>query len=432
MTPRVEFVTKNRLIIGIWLVLLYALSLWAVVGTFSSYQLQMKIQGNRENVTVSSVIRFLQSVQDLDDQIKLRNKALATLDQEWQKNLQKVSEQEAHLTSLRLEEEKIWLDISATGNYPKTVCQSTESNVDATIQELCQSLLHTQHSITSAKTSLFKVQRKFGSTRMAIEDIRFNLEELKIERRILSENEVMGDYMTEFGGMQAFGFDKIAKLPTELLILILTASMGTLGSLINLTRTFLSDEERQPFSWYALRPFLGMITAIAIFVLTKSGEGMISANSSTSDPTQGLNPFFLSFVAIISGLLSEHAYARIHDAGLSFFKVKPRGTERWALLLQETMQKEKKNAKDLLPFVKVEPSLLDNWIKGKKPVPPDKQEIIAAWLNTPARLLFSDQPNLPKHTTALSQTSDDQIPEPQATKEVAASDSEGQQRLLSP
>ena len=111
-------------------------------------------------------------------------------------------------------------------------------------------------------------------------------------------------------------FDKFTQLNRSVLVLLLTLAMGTLGSTIFITMEYIAVQEiTRPVSWYVIRPLLGMVTAIAIFVLAKAGQLTISADSGSAE----LNPFVISFLAIISGMLTEQAIEKIgKSAGVVF------------------------------------------------------------------------------------------------------------------
>ena len=86
--------------------------------------------------------------------------------------------------------------------------------------------------------------------------------------------------------------------------------MGVLGSLIFISIEFMKLPKdplsKESYSMYFLRPFLGMIVALAMYVMIKSGQ------STLLDSAEGdLSPFLLSFLGIISGMLAEQAYKRI-------------------------------------------------------------------------------------------------------------------------
>ena len=67
---------------------------------------------------------------------------------------------------------------------------------------------------------------------------------------------------------------------------------------------------KQRFNMYFFRPFLGMIVALAMYVLVKSGLSSI-VDSTAED----LSPFLISFLGIVSGMLSEQAYKKLASTG---------------------------------------------------------------------------------------------------------------------
>jgi hypothetical protein len=152
------------------------------------------------------------------------------------------------------------------------------------------------------------------------EEINDRLRVLRSEEEDLFRSDREKDYISELLSLNDFGFAFLATMPTQLLTLILTLSMGALGSVISLTRAFFDRQATAPFSFYLFRPFLGMVTAIAIFVLAKAGQISISDASLSQGISENLNPFLISFLAVLSGLFSEHAYERIQRAGWAVFR----------------------------------------------------------------------------------------------------------------
>lgn len=113
-----------------------------------------------------------------------------------------------------------------------------------------------------------------------------------------------------------FGVDNFWAVPTHILTIMLIFSMGALGSLIFLTIEFLkqtNNDER--FSMYFFRPLLGMVVALAIFVMYKSGQAVLGM-----DDQEHLSPFLISFISLMSGILAEQAYGNLKLAGSNFFK----------------------------------------------------------------------------------------------------------------
>ena len=102
-------------------------------------------------------------------------------------------------------------------------------------------------------------------------------------------------------------------LPIQILTILLICSMGILGSLIFITIEFIKDSEchtSMRCSMYIFRPFLGMIVALAMYVMVKSGQSTFSDTSAET-----LSPFTLSFLGIISGMLAEQAYKSLTITG---------------------------------------------------------------------------------------------------------------------
>lgn len=107
------------------------------------------------------------------------------------------------------------------------------------------------------------------------------------------------------------------EMPSDLVTLWLALCMGALGSVIYVLRE-LFDEESEPRSgsWFFMRPFLGMVLAFVMYLLVRTGQ------TTFTDPAGGpssLNPFTISFLAVISGLMSDRAYSRIVSAAENVF-----------------------------------------------------------------------------------------------------------------
>ena len=122
------------------------------------------------------------------------------------------------------------------------------------------------------------------------------------------------EYFESFFGWisKMLGTPPFWALPESILIQILVLSTGVLGSLIFVTVEFLKEPEAnsQSLSMYLFRPFLGMILALAIYVMLKSGQFTF-----IEDDNQNISPFLISFLGIISGMLAEQAYRRLAMTG---------------------------------------------------------------------------------------------------------------------
>ena len=120
--------------------------------------------------------------------------------------------------------------------------------------------------------------------------------------------------------ISTFGLIRVEKywsFPQPILKINLVLSMGILGSLIFVTIEFIKEpkgELTKAFTMYFFRPFLGMIIALAMYVMVKSGQSTLF-----EDMESNFSPFFISFLGIISGMLAEQAYRRLSFTGKAFF-----------------------------------------------------------------------------------------------------------------
>ncbi|MCP3891962.1 MAG: hypothetical protein GY702_24300 [Desulfobulbaceae bacterium] len=130
--------------------------------------------------------------------------------------------------------------------------------------------------------------------------------------------------------LKFISFDLIAvdnywSFPQPILKIHLVFSMGILGSLIFLTIEFINEPKfhlEESFSMYFFRASLGMIIALAIYVMIKSGQSVIPNNEE-----RDLSPYFISFVGIISGMLADKAYQYLTKTGLGLLKTSEDNSE---------------------------------------------------------------------------------------------------------
>jgi hypothetical protein len=183
----------------------------------------------------------------------------------------------------------------------------------------------------------------------------------------------------------------LAVMPAWMLTLIVTLAMGALGSLLHVAKSYLDEtcehrDDYHPMSWFFLRPLLGIVTAFAVFVFFQTGLAF------TDDKlTHGsLNPFFIAFIAILSGLMSWQAVESIHRWGERFLGEEE--TKSWAYGLEGAFGiKREKTVAELAAWLKVEESQIRCWMAEQQPVPRDLQEKIAVWFGIDRRHLFSEQ-----------------------------------------
>jgi hypothetical protein len=116
----------------------------------------------------------------------------------------------------------------------------------------------------------------------------------------------------------------------DTLTLWLVLAMGVLGSSLQVTHASFKSGTAVTTGGYFLRLSVGALTALIIFIVAKAGVPII-ADSGRMGSDGSINPYFVSFLAIISGLLSENAIANIQAQGARIFgQASAIGQLRWA------------------------------------------------------------------------------------------------------
>ncbi len=205
------------------------------------------------------------------------------------------------------------------------------------------------------------------------------------------------DLISEFAFIERFTLGtlyRFAILPSEFLSIVLVVAMGTLGSTVQLTYEYYRDGTIPKSSHFLLRPMLGAITAIVVFVLLKAGV-LVVTDSAKLGEAAPLNPFFIAFVGIVSGLLSENALETVRGVGQTWLRggtVEQR--QRWASGVKAHLS-ETKTIAELSAKTGIDVPTLEKWIEQQAPVPPDVQKLFAVWLDKDVRTLFTDMPPQP-------------------------------------
>jgi len=200
------------------------------------------------------------------------------------------------------------------------------------------------------------------------------------------------DLISEFAFIENFAFGtlyRFAILPNEFLIIVLVVFMGVLGSTLQLTYDYYRNGGVDKTSLFFLRPMLGAITALVVFVLLKAGV-LVITDSAKLGEVAPLNPFFIAFVGIVSGLLSESALETVRRVGQAWLRGSASDRDaRWASNVQASLSAEKTLA-DLSQRTGIELDLLEKWAGMEEKVPPDMQKMFAAWLDKDMASLFTD------------------------------------------
>jgi transcriptional regulator with XRE-family HTH domain len=209
----------------------------------------------------------------------------------------------------------------------------------------------------------------------------------------------------------------ILVLPPEILTLLLVLLMGILGSSLQLTHQLFMRNEVDSIGAYSLRLAVGAITALVIFIVAKAGAPVLTDASKLGGDTP-INPYFVSFLAIISGLMSEQAIASVQSLAERYFQTEKSQVARWALpALAQAFGKTQRNTADLARDLEVSTATLTKYLSGKEPIPVSAQKMLAAVVNRSMRDLFSDMP--PEETETQSEPAEPELKKAQENPTVA-------------
>jgi hypothetical protein len=366
---------------GIWLFILYLLVGTIMVGSLGSLQLRDALELGKDNPTYDEVMRIKQDF-DIKEQF-IRNKTHRN-----QKHLyEEVNEIELEIDVLfetiykKLSEGKAGqtdnfeiysTDFLTEFDQIKTNCTPDKANDD-----LCINHNRYLELMERADTKYNTIDQASS----ADDDQVVVMDEITKLRNETPHSELFStvQFMTEFG------FEDFLKQPRELLVLQLTMVMGVLGSLVTMTWLFIRRDTELGARRTLFLPLVGGVSAFIIFVFFKAGQLTISSGSGGSS----LSPFFLSFVGIISGLLSERAYARMESVGSKFFTVEGDNL-RWGVRLRVALDESGLSISNLASYLGVEEGTAKKLVDEITPATQNQQLLIAACLRQEIRELFTD------------------------------------------
>jgi hypothetical protein len=217
----------------------------------------------------------------------------------------------------------LYLRFFAHEPVPPDVAQAittkcADPSLDKTTQQQCSSF---KEALNDTTTSWNRAQLDIENSRIAAVHDRINKYE---HSSMYSEAADIQGYQR----MAQFIFPWIPEdillpaLPHPILVMIVTLSMGALGSALFMLQLHLARQGDPSFmmsiSWHLFRPLQGMATALAIFLLVKAGQISVSHTSAVGDTD--LNAFVLGFLGVISGLLSDRAMDRLTAAGVDVLR----------------------------------------------------------------------------------------------------------------
>jgi len=231
-------------------------------------------------------------------------------------------------------------------------------------------------SLTSLQDSLDGLLRQFST------------KPLDDPTRVRLENALFELYSGKFLGAS---MNWLLIMPPDILTLALVILMGVLGSALQMTHALFRQNRIERPVAYFLRLGVGAITALVIFIVAKAGVPVI-ADASRLGGDAPINPYFVSFLAIISGLMSENAIMMVQAQGAKFFAAETEADpQRWARFdLHETFTKANRNPNNVKRLLSADDDQFEGWLSGKDAIPGAAQTMIAGVLEMPRRDLFTD------------------------------------------
>ncbi len=180
----------------------------------------------------------------------------------------------------------------------------------------------------------------------------------------------------------------IVLLPKMMLVLILSIFMGILGSLIYITQDFLKNPDGRGFWDILFRTGLGAGVAFALFFF--AAAGMLALSQSPGGQTE-MSPYLISFLGITGGYLSDRVTAWMRQVGENTFKVEGGDQpSRWAVGLDTALKATGLDAAALATGTGADVNDVNGWISLAKPVPGDRQALVAAFLRVHPSKVFTD------------------------------------------
>lgn len=308
----------KRLLIAIWLGFLYVLCVSMVMSSLSGSLFQEKLhkiaKPNKESSSPFSIHHC--KPEKFKEELLTENSLIEALCLPTDSN--------AALTYYDLNEIIIGYNMWNRASQSTILRHSkvSESEKKEIINNLKKNITELENKISKTEKKVDEINLKFDKSELQTLEATLDfVTTYSYDKNILSQFEEISHFNSFFASVKtilkkvSFGTfaDYFWSYPRPILKLILILSMGILGSLIFVTIEFIREPKTSlsnSFVMYFFRPFLGMIMALAVYVMVKSGQSTVF-NTFDSD----LSPYVISFLGIISGMLADQAYRNMSFAG---------------------------------------------------------------------------------------------------------------------
>lgn len=358
---------------------LYGVTLWLVVGSLAAIQIRHEVKEDDANITFADVERSYNNYRNAADALYADLNDGAGL--------------YGRYPDLYLAIETKVVEIQRMA-VPDSPMPASEFEVSADFESVAGECIDAGFSssiaICGPMEDYYDLQAELAALDAEVESANFDALYADVMRKVveLREREPLNRH---FDTLEFFSFmplySEFLKEPLHILVLQLTMVMGMLGSVISMTWSFIKKDSGFTFRRFLILPFVGAMSAFIIFVFVKAGQLTLTAGGAT----EPLNPFVLSFVGIISGLLSELAYSRMSEIGSGFFKADEE-TPRYGLGLRAALEESGVDQQALASYLKLSDDETAAIVDGRSAAGPLHQQLVAACLRRSVRELFTDLP----------------------------------------
>jgi hypothetical protein len=364
---------------GLWLMVLYGITLWLVVGSLTAIQVRDDMEADDANVTFADVERS-------------HERYLAAVDALYAK-LDEGAELYSGYPDLYFSLEAKVTEIQKLA-APDAALPPGEFEASTEFERLSAFCVDAAFSpsiaVCGPMQDYYDLRAEIASLDAAIAAVDYDAIYADVMRSVgdLREREPLARHFDTF---EFFAFmplyKEFLKEPPQMLVLQLTMVMGMLGSVITMTWSFIKKDSGFTFRRFLILPSVGAMSAFIIFVFVKAGQLTLTAGGAT----EPLNPFVLSFVGIISGLLSERAYSRMAEVGGNFFKVEEE-KRRYGVGLRAVLEESGIGEPELAGYLRLSDEDTAAIVDGTAGASPLHQQLVAACLRRSVRELFTDLP----------------------------------------
>ena len=338
----------------LWLLTLYLAATWLAVGSLSSIQFRDDIK-KEYNTTLQEILKLKNLQADVDQY----RSSMEVKVSGWYLELQRLATIMGEDRGALIKEPQRY----------KGLCESANQS------ETCNRILMVLPSILDYEKNLETKKTKFQEARNQLENAS-NLEKKR------------NDLEARIGFMVKFKFGDMLTMPEQVLTLLLVIAMGVLGSTITMTWTFLNESTSLPLRWYLLRPFVGALSALVVFIFAKAGQMSLITDAASAS----LSPFMLSLLGIAAGLLSDRAYSQMASVSGRFLGNMGAEPERWSSHLEEELKKQNMTPETLAAALNLDKHRTEEIINGARKASLLEQQRISDRLGVAPRLLFTDIP----------------------------------------